>query len=482
MLWLPAQTPRAPRRVAVGARRPAPEHASLYLLELYPNAPLREEMARAGWSLAPDDDAAEMYLRAMAAAGGGRLRAVRDLERRAARPAFASQHEILDRRRVGRVRVRRPLDSRRTSGGTMSASTVEYVEPHRVGASPRRRPPAALAARTGGGGAVHGASAARGRVHGARAGRARRRRVGDLGPRPRTGTSTRASWCTAAGGFGSPREGMLLSNEVMSSFSRGRQYGKVTAFHSLVRSQGGLHATDLVPARFRSPAVLAGLVLAVALVVGTPSVTFAQEAPQAPAKPTLTFQNDAGVVLLYVKADKTADFEELMTKFKDGARQDGGGRAEAGGRRGSSSSRRPVGAGRQRPSTCWWPTRWSRTSSTGSSRTSTRGSRPRPRRSIRSGPTRRRPRRRPCSTSRRSSSASRRGRRPVVSSAPSRPRPSGFARTPLRLGARRLAQGRRHLRHQHPWHRALALHLLFDSATNVASLRAGSTSSTPSTS
>ena len=44
----------------------APDHASLYLLELYPNAPLREAMARASWSLAPDDDAAEMYLWAMA--------------------------------------------------------------------------------------------------------------------------------------------------------------------------------------------------------------------------------------------------------------------------------------------------------------------------------------------------------------------------------------------------------------------------------
>src|SRR5207244_379630 len=42
-----------------------PDHASLYLLELYPNAPLKEEMARGGWSLAPDDDAAEMYVRAM---------------------------------------------------------------------------------------------------------------------------------------------------------------------------------------------------------------------------------------------------------------------------------------------------------------------------------------------------------------------------------------------------------------------------------
>ena len=43
----------------------APEHASLYLLELYPNAPLREDMAREGWQLAPDDLAAEMYLRGL---------------------------------------------------------------------------------------------------------------------------------------------------------------------------------------------------------------------------------------------------------------------------------------------------------------------------------------------------------------------------------------------------------------------------------
>ena len=42
-----------------------PDHASLYLLELYPNAPLKEDMARAGWSLAPDDAAAEMYLSAL---------------------------------------------------------------------------------------------------------------------------------------------------------------------------------------------------------------------------------------------------------------------------------------------------------------------------------------------------------------------------------------------------------------------------------
>ena len=62
MMWLPQQTRGDWRQsvetlVAVG-----PEHASLYLLELYPNSPLKEEMARSGWSLAPDEDAAEMYL------------------------------------------------------------------------------------------------------------------------------------------------------------------------------------------------------------------------------------------------------------------------------------------------------------------------------------------------------------------------------------------------------------------------------------
>ena len=34
----------------------------MYLLEIYPNAPLRDAMARGAWSVAPEDDAAEMYL------------------------------------------------------------------------------------------------------------------------------------------------------------------------------------------------------------------------------------------------------------------------------------------------------------------------------------------------------------------------------------------------------------------------------------
>jgi len=66
MMWLPQQTiaqwlESVDALIALG-----PDHASLYILELYPNAPLRDTMARSKWSLAPDDDAAEMYLEAMA--------------------------------------------------------------------------------------------------------------------------------------------------------------------------------------------------------------------------------------------------------------------------------------------------------------------------------------------------------------------------------------------------------------------------------
>ena len=65
MLWLPAQTRDACAASVDRLVDLAPDHASLYLLEVYPNAPLRDEMARAGWSQAPDDDAASMYLDAL---------------------------------------------------------------------------------------------------------------------------------------------------------------------------------------------------------------------------------------------------------------------------------------------------------------------------------------------------------------------------------------------------------------------------------
>ena len=66
MMWLPQQSiaqwlESVDALIALG-----PDHASLYMLELYPNAPLRDAMARGAWSLAPEDDAADMYLEAMA--------------------------------------------------------------------------------------------------------------------------------------------------------------------------------------------------------------------------------------------------------------------------------------------------------------------------------------------------------------------------------------------------------------------------------
>jgi oxygen-independent coproporphyrinogen-3 oxidase len=66
MMWLPGQRTSdwlANVDALIGQQ---PDHASLYLLEIYPNAPLKDEMARGGWSVAPDDAAAEMYLEAMA--------------------------------------------------------------------------------------------------------------------------------------------------------------------------------------------------------------------------------------------------------------------------------------------------------------------------------------------------------------------------------------------------------------------------------
>ena len=92
MLWLPGQ--RLPEwlesveaLIDVG-----PEHASLYLLEIYPNAPLRDEMARGGFSVAPDDDAAEMYLQGLArldAAGYAQYEISN-----VARPGFQSRHNL----------------------------------------------------------------------------------------------------------------------------------------------------------------------------------------------------------------------------------------------------------------------------------------------------------------------------------------------------------------------------------------------------
>ena len=65
MMWLPEQSVADWLASVDAAIAVAPDHVSLYLLEVYPNAPLKDEMARARWSLAPDEDAATMYLESM---------------------------------------------------------------------------------------------------------------------------------------------------------------------------------------------------------------------------------------------------------------------------------------------------------------------------------------------------------------------------------------------------------------------------------
>ena len=65
MMWLPQQSVSQWLESLDAAIALAPDHLSLYLLEVYPNAPLKDDMARARWSQAPDDDAATMYVEAM---------------------------------------------------------------------------------------------------------------------------------------------------------------------------------------------------------------------------------------------------------------------------------------------------------------------------------------------------------------------------------------------------------------------------------
>lgn len=92
MMWLPGQRVASWLASVDALIAESPDHASLYLLELYPNAPLREEMARGNWSQAPDDDAAEMYLRglAMLDAAGYEQYEISNV----ARPGRASRHNM----------------------------------------------------------------------------------------------------------------------------------------------------------------------------------------------------------------------------------------------------------------------------------------------------------------------------------------------------------------------------------------------------
>ena len=92
MMWLPSQSVEDWLSSVDDAIALAPEHLSLYLLEVYPNAPLKEEMARARWSQAPDDDAAAMYVEAMERleAAGYRQYEISNV----ARPGRESRHNL----------------------------------------------------------------------------------------------------------------------------------------------------------------------------------------------------------------------------------------------------------------------------------------------------------------------------------------------------------------------------------------------------
>ena len=92
MMWLPGQSVSGWLENVDGLIAAAPDHASLYLLELYPNAPLKEDMARAGLTQAPDDAAAEMYLEAMERLENAGLRQYEISN--VARPGRKSRHNV----------------------------------------------------------------------------------------------------------------------------------------------------------------------------------------------------------------------------------------------------------------------------------------------------------------------------------------------------------------------------------------------------
>ena len=103
MFWLPGQTPGSWRRTVESAIDLAPDHLSLYLLELYPNAPLKESLARVSasgaqghaagrWLQATDDEAADMYVEALERLGRAGLEQYEISN--VARPGYRSRHNV----------------------------------------------------------------------------------------------------------------------------------------------------------------------------------------------------------------------------------------------------------------------------------------------------------------------------------------------------------------------------------------------------
>jgi oxygen-independent coproporphyrinogen-3 oxidase len=101
MFWLPGQSRASWLDTVDRAIDLEPDHLSLYLLELYPNAPLREAMARAAgagvkdtgaWAQAADDEAADMYLDAFERLDRAGLRQYEISN--AAKPGRESRHNL----------------------------------------------------------------------------------------------------------------------------------------------------------------------------------------------------------------------------------------------------------------------------------------------------------------------------------------------------------------------------------------------------
>ena len=70
MMSLPGQATPEWLRSVESAIALAPDHLSLYILEVYPHLPLRQEIDRHGWAQPADEDAADMYESAMSMLDG----------------------------------------------------------------------------------------------------------------------------------------------------------------------------------------------------------------------------------------------------------------------------------------------------------------------------------------------------------------------------------------------------------------------------
>jgi oxygen-independent coproporphyrinogen III oxidase len=66
MMWLPGQDVSQWLASVAEAIAVNPDHMSLYILEVYPHLPLKQEIDRRGWRQQPEDAAADMYEAAMA--------------------------------------------------------------------------------------------------------------------------------------------------------------------------------------------------------------------------------------------------------------------------------------------------------------------------------------------------------------------------------------------------------------------------------